>query len=385
MPAYHTPHLCTALVVALAAALLCVVGIASVSGHRESFVVFDTPSMRSTYAACDVAHDPHAGTLTRAVSGAQTTLTYKHPTPQLNDTNSGMLGNHKAVTNRILELHGLPCPRFVYVNRSHSTENMQRLLDAHGVRYPVVVKPVDGTQGYDVHMNVVSAKQVAELCAAMRKTSPRLIVEEQVTGTNYRVMVLNGKVFDVVRRTRAAVTGDGTRTLQQLIDARNAAQKKRGLFPTHNVSWAYVETQLAAKGARTSGTGAVVVPAGRRVYITDVENFHNGCNVFRVPLGRLPPAKREQFERTNAVLGLRLSGIDYMGDDIETPGSDGGHIIEVNPGPDLQMHVDAVPRDPGLRTAFVEALFADASWSPQNASDETRPTKREPSVAPRGA
>ena len=148
---------------------------------------------------------------------------------------------------------------------------------------PFIVKPIDGTQGYDVHLNVHTVTDVCRLCDTLLRAKKRkVIVEEQVQGDNYRVMVHHGKVFDIVKRETASVTGDGVRTVQQLIDARNVQQKARKLFPTHNVDEGHLRKQLQLP-AHTDVMAHVLVN-GKTVAITNVENYHNGCNTTRVPL-----------------------------------------------------------------------------------------------------
>ena len=330
----------------------------------EQFVLFNTPLLRAEYAKQHIAHDKHKGTLTKCnkdddATGTCTTLHYRQPTPQLNDTNSNMLANHKAVTSRTLQLHGIPCPKFVYVSKPLTSTQMQQALTAHGITFPVVVKPIDGTQGYDVHLNVHTVTDVCRLCDTLLRTKKRkVIVEEQVQGDNYRVMVHHGKVFDIVKRETASVTGDGVRTVQQLIDARNVQQKARKLFPTHNVDEGHLRKQLQLP-AHTDVMAHVLVN-GKTVAITNVENYHNGCNTTRVPLSKVHPDNLAMFAKVNDVLGLNLSGLDYMCTSpmhVSHPAHGGGVVIEVNPGPCLNMHKDALQPDTGKKDAGVTARF----------------------------
>lgn len=327
------------------------------------FVLFNAPTLRSEYDRQHIRHDKDAGTLTRCPSDWWSslwnpchTVTYKSPRSQLNNSNSSVLANHKATTSRILQLNDIPCPRFVYVNRPYTTAQLDALLHEHHVPFPVVVKPVDGTQGYGVHLNVRSVEEIQTVCQRLRKNNPnrKIIVEEQVDGANYRIMVLRGEVFDVLKRRLASVTGDGVHTLKQLIDTRNRKQKQHKRHPTHNVNWTYIREQLEHE------TGPdTVLPKDTTVNITNIGNFHNGCNVERVPLSSVHPKHLQRFVKVNQVLGLTLSGIDYMGGSLDkAPGTEeDGYVIEVNDGPDLKIHEKALPVDRGVVGRFVDRVM----------------------------
>ena len=47
------------------------------------------------------------------------------------------------------------------------------------------------------------------------------------------------------------------------------------------------------------------------------------------------------FLKINKILGLNLSGIDYMGNSLSIPYRYDGHVIEVNSGPDMKIHYKA--------------------------------------------
>ena len=151
---------------------------------------------------------------------------YKNP----NNANSWALAEHKVVTSRILQLNNIPCPRFVHVKSTctDATKLGERLEKFH-IGFPVVVKATSLSQGHSVHVNLTSSEEV---CRAISQvlSAPNVhdvIVEEQVFGKDFRILVLGGRVWDVVERVRATVTGDGVRTVQQLIDRRNRRRRGR--------------------------------------------------------------------------------------------------------------------------------------------------------------
>ena len=294
-----------------------------------------------------------------------------------NNINSNLLANHKVATSRMLQLNDVPCPRFVHVYRRRKTAaHTHRLLDAYDIAYPVVVKPVNGTQGARVVVNLRTADDVHaaidQSLPARKRGKPigGLIVEEQVDGDDFRVLLLNHRVHDIVCRVRATVTGDGVRTVQELIDRRNEKQKRSGRFPTKSVSWAYLAEQLGWDGFDPLHNDDVhdlrthVPTAHQRLTITNVANNHNGCNPVRVPLDSVHPDNLALFEKVSRLFRLRMTGLDYMTPDIARSWREMGHIIEVNSGPGMKVHRSAYPRDTRVTRKFIRALVQSAPRSP---------------------
>ena len=162
----------------------------------------------------------------------------------------------------------------------------------------------------------------------------RIIVEVQVTGENYRILVYNGKIIDIVHRELASVVGDGSQTIKQLIDQRNHRQRAQKLYPTRNVNWTYIHEQIPSKSVSQLPT--FVVPRGTRLFITNIGKFRNGCNTHRIPLDRIPKQTKQQFVKINKVLGLQMSGIDYISKDISATENIGTETWVVFNAPSMQ-------------------------------------------------
>ena len=182
--------------------------------------------------------------------------------------------------------------------RAACTRHLETIVKAGRViPFPVVVKPAAGVQGLGVTTGVKTLQGICDavdtmVSGAAKTSNPtfkgsvkdffhgsrkgQILVEQMVFGENYRVFVYRGRVIDVVRREMAFVVGDGTATLGNLIRRRNMAQKRAGLHKTHKISHDMIASRYSLK------LGSVV-ERGKKVQITMVGNFHNGCNPFHVP------------------------------------------------------------------------------------------------------
>ena len=330
-----------------------------VGHYTEMWGTFGDKTLQAEYRTQGIKYQPESGRLIKCHRRKKRTqcdtIVYKHPFSQTNHRQSAILCNDKASTSRLLMMNGIRCPRFARFDKLPTLNECTRILRAYGVRFPAVVKPIDGAQGNGVHLNVRDCKEVLNI---MRKLygegRTRIIVEEQVTGENYRILVYNGKIFDVVHRELASVVGDGYHTVNQLIDQRNQRQRVQMLYPTRNVNWTYIHEQIPSMSVSRLPT--FVVPRGKRLFITNIGKFRNGCNTHRIPLDRISKQTKEQFVKINKILGLQMSGIDYISKDISDPDNI-GYVNEVNSGPDFKMHQAALPRDNKLTARFVQRLF----------------------------
>lgn len=71
-------------------------------------------------------------------------------------------------------------------------------------------------------LNISSDEELLKAYELASAISHRVIVERQVKGSNFRVLVVGGSVAAVSERFPAAVEGDGIHTVKELIDIENS-------------------------------------------------------------------------------------------------------------------------------------------------------------------
>ena len=141
------------------------------------------------------------------------------------------------------------------------------------------------------------------------------------------------KIIDIVERQPPHIIGNGINTVSQLIDIYNKKQLSNGDYKVHN----YNKQLIKKQGFQMSS----IVPNNKSVILTQTINYHNGSPLVRIPLSKVNAENLKMFKKINKVLKLTLSGIDYMSPSLEIPYYQKGHIIEVNPGPDMKIHYKA--------------------------------------------
>ena len=130
-------------------------------------------------------------------------------------------------------------PDFTVISKE--TTQARRLSDAlnfvsHCAQgYPVVVKPDDGQRGE----SVVIARNEDQLRGALLGTQHDIIVQKYARGEEFGVFFIKepgkkGFIFSITHKVRPTVTGDGERSLEQLIlDDERANLMARFLLDKH--------------------------------------------------------------------------------------------------------------------------------------------------------
>jgi cyanophycin synthetase len=264
----------------------------------------------------------------------------------------------KQVTRRLLGDAGVPVAAG---GAARTIEEVLRLLAELGP--PVVVKPRQGRQGENVALNLYTEQDVTD---AFEAAGGDVVVERQLKGCDYRVLVVAGEVVAAAERVAAHVTGDGEHTVEELVALTNAD-------PRRGIGHARVLTRIAlddiARGvlARQQCTVGSVPTAGRQVWLRDNANLSTG-GTGRDVTDRIHPDVARLCLRVAAVVGLDIAGIDLRLPDIAAPvpptgpGAVTGGVIEVNAVPGLRMHlapVEGHSRDVG--DAIVRAMYPAGS------------------------
>ena len=143
------------------------------------------------------------------------------------------LASAKDLSYTLLTRAGVRVPEHVVVRRGDQMA-ARSFLETGPV--PVVVKPArGGGAGLGVTPSIETASQLERALRGAGSTSERLIVERQAVGNQFRILLLDGKVLDVIRRGLPQVVGDGSSTIEELMfaeyDRRLETDTMEGMKP----------------------------------------------------------------------------------------------------------------------------------------------------------
>jgi cyanophycin synthetase len=262
------------------------------------------------------------------------------------------IASNKELTSSLLRDCGLPVPRAISVADEDSAATAAREIG-----YPVVIKPLDGSQGRGVGVDLRDEAAVrAHYPRALQETrSGTVLVEKFISGHHYRILVVGGRFIAAAERLPAHVTGDGRHTLRQLVELSNA-DPTRGL--KHKTRIAFDDRAIAL--AEEQGFGPEdVPPSGKRVYLVRTCNISTG-GISIDCTDEIHPDNLAIAEQAARIVGLDVAGIDLITPNIAKSAFEtGGVICEINGGPGLfvvhSQPAEGKPRD--VTRAVIDHLF----------------------------
>ncbi|MBK6859921.1 MAG: cyanophycin synthetase [Saprospiraceae bacterium] len=215
------------------------------------------------------------------------------------------------------------------------------------LKYPLVIKPIDGNHGRGVTTNIMNWEQALEGFHMAKKISNAVIVEQYITGDDYRILLINYKLVAAAKRLPAQIIGDGVLNIDALIKKTNA-DPKRGYGHEKVLTYITVD-DITLKLLELKGyTLDSVLAKGEVLVVKDTANLSTGGTSVDVT-DIVHPHTVFMAERISRIVGLDICGIDFLTKDISKPVSEvGGAVIEVNAGPGFRMHLapaEGLPRN----------------------------------------
>ncbi|MES2545992.1 MAG: cyanophycin synthetase [Bacteroidota bacterium] len=234
-------------------------------------------------------------------------------------------------------------------------EGLKEIIDEIG--YPIVIKPLDGNQGKGASINVQQFDNATAALALAKNYSQYAVVERYIEGNDYRLLVIDNKFVAASKRVQAHIIGDGTSSIQQLLDATNA-NPKRGSGHECVLTKINLDDDSYKLLADNNYTLESIVPKGTTVFLKSTANLSTGGTAIDVT-DKVHPENRFMAERISKIIGLDICGIDVMTTDITIPLKESkGVVIEVNAAPGFRMHThpaEGKPRNVGK--AVIDMLF----------------------------
>lgn len=266
------------------------------------------------------------------------------------------IAQDKQLTKMLLRAVGVPTPAGL---TAESAEEAWTAAVKLGL--PVTIKPVDGNQGRGVSVNLCTKEQVENAFEVAAQESSTVLVEENVSGQDYRFLVVGDQLAAASRRTPAHVVADGVHSIAELIAEENT-DPRRGDYHALPLSRIPLDDISSLVIADQGLTLESIPPAGTLVLVRRNANLSTGGTAVDVT-DEVHPINASFAVAAAKSVGLDIAGVDIVTEDITVPLDEyGGRVIEVNAAPGLRMHL--APSE-GLGRAvgesIVDMLFPDGS------------------------
>ena len=247
-----------------------------------------------------------------------------------NSATASTLASDKYFASRIMREAGVPALGGEYfflhdrhrVHRPTGHERSDALSCLKALGGSAFVKPLAGSRG-DFAQAVHGEAALVRYLDDVMKYYDAILMQPIVEGIEVRVFLLDDDVLYCARKYPPSVTGDGARTLRELLAAHNEALRARGLSPASLPSDDSSLDIVPANGERREIAGRMNLSAGGTMVLADA-----------------PSESTLVLARQAArAIGLRVAAIDMF---VDVGGkADANEIIEVNSNPSIRLLEDS--------------------------------------------
>jgi cyanophycin synthetase len=249
---------------------------------------------------------------------------------------------NKELTKKMLDMASIPVASgSICVDEDDLAETIKK------IGYPIVLKPLDGNHGKGASINITNWEDAVSGLAFAKEYSKRIIVEKFITGFDFRILVIDNKLVAAAKRVPAHVIGNGTDTIQQLIETTNL-DPRRGYGHENVLTQIDVDRDTEDLLEKLGYTLETIPRIGEIVFLKSTANLSTGGTSVDVT-DMMHPENIFLAERISRVIGLDVCGVDIMAENLTQPlKENGGVILEVNAAPGFRMHLapsEGLPRN----------------------------------------
>ena len=278
--------------------------------------------------------------------------------------------DRKEIAREILTDVGIAVSPGRHFSSRDQFDDASELLDGHG---PLVVKPVDGRVGIGVTVGVTDLEGLRFAWErAFDDAEEGILIEEQFFGKEVRILIVDGRTVAVALRIPPQVVGDGTSTIRDLVNAKNAQRHRDLALQSRPIELTPTRLrQLSEKGLSPLS----ILPEGETCVIDVIGNVKVGAEPADLT-DTIHPSYTRIAERAAACFpGMHEIGVDIYAQDLESPAEPGNHVVmELNGNPDIALHISAAfGRTYDVARTIVDSALAEHPVSPTH---RRRPVSR---------
>jgi D-alanine-D-alanine ligase-like ATP-grasp enzyme len=269
----------------------------------------------------------------------------------------------KYLTNMLLDRLNMPSAPWEIVE---SEDHLEEIFNKY--KKPVVLKPTSLTGGNGVYTGIntiAEAKKayinINEILNNFIKNQKRgkIMIQEQVEGEDYRLLIINSKLEAVTKRIPAFVIGDGESTVEELINQTNADPRRDIHNPTHILKPIKINAPLQQYLQEQNLNLSSVPPKGKKILLRKIASMSQG-GITEDFTDKVHKQIKYLAESIATSLRVYVLGIDVICKDISKPlDAENGYIIEVNTMPEAYLNMFPVlgPQRPQIAQKFLEGLL----------------------------
>jgi glutamate--cysteine ligase len=242
---------------------------------------------------------------------------------------------NKLVTKKILEEHQIRVPKG---QEYTSAEAAKADFLIHQGK-PVVIKPNQTNFGLGItilkeNLNEETYRRAVDIAFEHDTT---ILIEEFIAGREFRIFVIGDEVVGILHRVPANVTGDGAKTIRELVELKNQdpLRGKGYRTPLEKIRLEEAEAMFLKPQNKDFET----VPAsGEVVYLRENSNISTGGDSIDFT-DDIPDSYKQIAVRAAKALNVVITGLDMIIPDVSAEATDDNYaIIELNFNPAIHIH-----------------------------------------------
>src|SRR5699024_10717838 len=247
------------------------------------------------------------------------------------DNKTVALVQNKDKTKGILEKKGVSVPQGRLFNLENEKDTFKY---AKTIGYPVVVKPLDGSMGRGVFVNIKNKKELKEVIAHYntKLSYKRFLIEKHYFGKEYRFYVVGNKVASIIHRIPANVICDGQRTIEQLIKIKNEQRKSNPYLASKPIKVDYeVETMLKNQNLKLTS----IPKENEQIFLRQLSNLSAGGDPIDCTNEITSEVKQLAIDTLKSLPNIPHAGVDII---VNPKDPKKGVVLEVNATAEISFH-----------------------------------------------
>lgn len=248
---------------------------------------------------------------------------------------TALIMENKLVTKDILRENNIRVPKGKdYENIDEAKKDFRLFKDEK-----IVIKPKSTNFGLGISIfpGEYSREDYDKAVEIAFREDSSILIEEFMTGKEYRFLVIGEEVVGILHREPANVIGNGESTIEELVFEKNKDPLRGNGYktPLEKIKLGEIEEMFL----KNQGLSFKYIPKnGEKIYLRENSNISTGGDSIDFTDKIHPSYKEVALKSAKAVKAL-ICGVDMVIDNIEEEAKEKNHgIIELNFNPAIHIH-----------------------------------------------
>lgn len=232
------------------------------------------------------------------------------------------LSKDKDITYLLWERDSVPFPPYLYFKNRDDFLNQQKKLPFD---FPVIVKESRGSRSKNI---LVGISSINDLKDAARSYSEGFVIQQMVSGNEYRLLIYKGKLLGALRMIPPHVVGNGEDSIENLILEKNSHLDKK-----------IIVNEVVERTLQQANLCLQSIPAKKEMIFLQKNSCLSEGGSTEDCTGKVHKEIIELAWKATRSVNLNLGGVDVICSDISlSPKEQKIYFLEVNTYPDLYIH-----------------------------------------------